>query len=240
MPAPNQQPAPPAAADEWLLWQLIDSAFPTGGFAHSAGLEAAHQQGELPDGAALASFLESALLQAGRSLLPFVMAAHQEADRFAEVDRFCDATLRSTVANRASRAQGQAMLIAIERTFAPAPSTKNPSPLSNLRAAVRRDQLPGHLAPIFGACTGILGLSRSSVAMAFMFTTLRSMISAAVRLAIVGPMQAQMIQHDLSSITRWIVNRFIDLPLTEVAQSAPLIDILQGGHDRLYSRLFQS
>ena len=240
MPAPINQSAPTAAADEWLLWQLIDSAFPTGGFAHSAGLEAAHQQGELLDGGALASFLESALLAAGRSLLPLVMAAHQEAARFAELDLFCDATLRSTVANRASRAQGQAMLIAIERTFAPPPSAAHQSPLSELRTMVRRDQLPGHLAPIFGACTGMLGLPRTSVAMAFLFTTLRSMISAAVRLAIVGPMQAQMIQHDLSSITRWIVNRFIDLPLSEVAQSAPLIDILQGGHDRLYSRLFQS
>ncbi len=240
MPAPVDQSASAVAADEWLLWQLIDSAFPTGGFAHSAGLEAAHQQGELPDGVALASFLESALLQAGRSLMPFVMAAHHDADRFAELDLFCDATLRSSVANRASRAQGQAMLIAIERTFAPPPSATPPSPLSNLRAAVRRDQLPGHLAPIFGACAGILGLSRSSVAMAFMFTTLRGMISAAVRLAVVGPMQAQMIQHDLASIARWIVNRFIDLPPTQVAQSAPLIDILQGGHDRLYSRLFQS
>ena len=33
--------------NQWLLWQLADSAFPTGGFAHSGGLEAAWQNGEV-------------------------------------------------------------------------------------------------------------------------------------------------------------------------------------------------
>ena len=30
------------------------------------------------------------------------------------------------------------------------------------------------------------------------------------------------------------------LPLTDVAQTAPIVDLVQGTHDRLYSRLFQS
>ena len=34
---------------DWLTWQLVDSAFPTGAFAHSWGLEAAWQQGEVDE-----------------------------------------------------------------------------------------------------------------------------------------------------------------------------------------------
>jgi hypothetical protein len=63
---------------DWLLWQLVDSAFPTGGFAHSGGLEAAWQHGEVRGRVDLSSFLDASLLQAGHAMLPFVTAAIDE------------------------------------------------------------------------------------------------------------------------------------------------------------------
>ena len=42
----------------FLLLQLADSAFPTGGFAHSGGLEAAYQLGEIDGPEGLAKRLE--------------------------------------------------------------------------------------------------------------------------------------------------------------------------------------
>lgn len=234
----NHPPTQPAS-DDWIVWQLLDSAFPTGGFAHSSGLEAAAQQGEVASDESLASFFESSLLQAGRAALPLVMVCHLEPARFAEFDELCDTMLRSTVANRASRAQGQAYLIAIERAFA-GPSRPAAAAIAELRAQVRRDRLPGHFAPSFGASAGWLGFTPMTTAMAFLFLTLRGLVSSAVRLGIIGPMHAQAMQFELSPFARWVAHRFIDKPATDAAQSAPIIDILQGGHDRLYSRLFQS
>ncbi|MDB5296990.1 MAG: putative urease accessory protein UreF, partial [Phycisphaerales bacterium] len=56
-------PTPPAdtAAADWLLWQLVDSAFPTGGFAHSGGVEAAWQHGRLRDGDGLFAVADAAV-----------------------------------------------------------------------------------------------------------------------------------------------------------------------------------
>jgi urease accessory protein len=86
-----------------LTWQLVDSAFPSGGFAHSWGLEAAYQAGEVTTDAALARFLEDSLWQAGHTALPFVGAAYDSPARTAELDDLCDAYLVNAVANRMRR-----------------------------------------------------------------------------------------------------------------------------------------
>ncbi len=57
---------------DWLAWQVVDSAFPTGAFAHSWGLEAAWQHGEVDDVDALRVFLDSATRQAGYAALPLL------------------------------------------------------------------------------------------------------------------------------------------------------------------------
>ncbi len=94
----------------FLLWQLIDSGFPSGGFAHSGGLEANALHGHVEDAAGVLTFARQALAQAGRSALPIVTAVHQDPGRLVELDRLSDVFLSNPVANRASRAQGRALL----------------------------------------------------------------------------------------------------------------------------------
>src|SRR5438067_524073 len=100
----------------WLVWQLVDSAFPAGGFAHSYGLEAAWQQGEV-DAASLPAFVRDAIAQAGHSGLPFVTAAFDDPPSLALFDERCDTFLRNPVANRASRVQGRAWIGTVGRAF---------------------------------------------------------------------------------------------------------------------------
>jgi urease accessory protein len=178
-----------------LIWQLADSAFPTGGFAHSGGLEAARQQGEVHGGESLTEYLQVSLHQLSQAAMPFAFAAFSGTHGFEEVDQRCDAFLSNHVANRASRTQGQAFMASAERIF-------GGTELKDFRERLLADDAPSHFAPAFGAVARLLLLEPAVAARLFVFTQLRGSISAAVRLNIVGPGEGQAIQHRLEELER--------------------------------------
>ena len=229
-----------ATAPDCTVWQLADSAFPTGGFAHSTGLEAAWQHGEVRNRDDLVSFLEANLGQLGHAGLPFAMAAFDAPERLAEFDQLCDAFTTNHVANRASRSQGRAFLTAVERIFPKCrPPARHDGEHLDQRAGPEAG-VPLHFAPVFGRCLRQLEISRETTGRMFFFTHLRGILAAAVRLNIVGPMEAQTLQHRLLQQAEAIRVRCGALTLDDLAQTAPLLDLWQGAQDRLYSRLFQS
>jgi urease accessory protein len=212
-------------------WQLIDSAFPSGGFAHSLGLEAAYQAGEVANERSLRRFLEGALLQAGYTLMPLMTATYREPRRLGELDAIADAFLTNAVANRASRVQGRAFVAACARIW---PSDA----MQAIEAEARR--LCAHQAPLMGAALRVLELPLQTAQRMVLFQTSRGVLAAAVRLGIVGPFRAQRLQHDAGADIDLVLSRCASLDESSLAQPAPILDLLQSAHDRLYSRLFQS
>jgi urease accessory protein len=217
----------------WRIWQLADSAFPSGGFAHSGGLEAALQQGEVRGAEGFRRFLLDSLWQAGRGSMPMANASFDDRARLAEADGICDAFLNNPVANRASRVQGRTFFSACLRAI-------GGSELRSLEQEIRARGLAQHHAPLFGATLAALGVERELMQRLVLHLAMRGVVSGAVRLGVIGPYQGQSIQWELAPELEAILKACGELGLEDVSQTAPLLDLLQGNHDRLYSRLFQS
>jgi urease accessory protein len=217
----------------FLLWQLVDSGFPAGGFAHSGGLETSVHHGQVTDGATLRSFARQTMSQSGRSALPLVTAAHRNPEDLGGLDRLSDAFLSNPVANRASRAQGRALLTSAARSFVHVD-------FAPLEDRARCERLAVHYAPIFGSVLNLLGADLRDTQRLFLFLTGRAVCSAGVRLGLIGAYESQALLTRLSDEIEPIIDRCAEMGPLDIVQTAPLIDLCQATHDRLYSRLFQS
>jgi urease accessory protein len=216
---------------DWLTWQVVDSAFPAGAFAHSAGLESAWQHGEIAGIDDLQAFVRASLLQTGYGVFPLLNAAHRAPERFEALDARAEAFLINAVANRASRTQGRALLSTIARVW----------PSASICCLSRRAATAYvHVAPISGAAFCAIGLPLLTTQRVVAFATVRAILSAAVRLGIVGSYEGQRLQSEFAPSLDHLLDRCRHVDENELAQTAPIVDLLQSRHDRLYSRLFQS
>jgi urease accessory protein len=212
----------------FLLLQLVDGAFPSGGFAHSTALEPSLHLRGIGD---LEPYVDEVLWQSGRSALPFVRRAAEAPSELAALDLLFDATCTSHVANRASRAQGRALAGAAGRVF---------EREDVLRIGEHARRGAAHHAPVFGALFGALGMTTSETQVAWLHGVLRSVLSAAVRLGVVGPLEAQQVQWTRTEVLDRVLASCAELSVDDAATSAPLVELFGALHDRLDGRLFQS
>lgn len=214
---------------DFLVLQLADSAFPIGGFVHSQGLEAATSFGGAPD---VDAFFGQSAWQTGFGALPFVHATASGLASITEAADECDAFLLNPIARRASAAQGRNLLRVAKEAF-------------GTRAAVAAfcadaETTTTHLAPVFGGLARALEVTPTDATRVFLHSSARNVLSAAVRLGRLGPLEAQRVLADRAELLERVHARCGTLAISDAAQTSPVLDLFAGLHDRLYTRLFQS
>ncbi len=220
------------SATEYILWQLADTSFPTGGFAHSSGLESAWRHG-LVRRENISDFCHDLIRQVSMQTAPFVAAASQTPTRIRSLDSLYHVMCTNHVARRASILQGSALLLAAQRAF-------GPGELKRLQEAHCICEFNGHFGPVFGAVCGLVTIEPLAAVRLLLFGTVRQTLSAAVRLGIVGSLESLPMLPAMTDLIDQAAAAALNRLPEHAAMPCPLLDICHGSHDRLYSRLFQS
>ncbi len=219
-----------------ILLQVADSAFPTGAFAYSNGLEALARAGRFPDAVALETYLETCLRQAEGFDLAFIVAAHEsgEENSFAELCLTWDAFYWNQNIRKASLRQGRACLNLLCELF------PNPG-LEALKTNADANQWTLHFALALGRSLSLMGISRMETCWVYLHGLVRDQVAAVVRLGLLGPRTAQSMQAGVLAQSLKRIGEGLNLPTPKNAwRTAPLIEVGQGGHEFLYSRLYQN
>jgi urease accessory protein len=214
-----------------LLLQWADSAYPTGGFAYSNGLEAMARWPAFGTLDHLRDYLHLVLEQAYTADLPFLMDMQAVFD-FKDVTPFLkiawewDAFLHQPTLRRASLAQGVAWL----RLYGDShPGMTFPS-----------TQAPTHFLAALASTAKHAELSPPSLCDLYLHLILRDQLAAAVRLGLLGSNQAQTLQTQVGPAgnSHWkdkIIGRH-----TQATRCAPVLELVQSLHPHLYVKLFQN
>jgi len=222
------------------LLQLADTAFPTGAFAHSLGLEAEHAAGGLRNERDLERLLRRQLQGLATGDLVVVRAAHAEAsspaprlDALIALDHELDATRATRETREATRATGERFLIAaVELLDGPV--------LAALHAAVGAGETPGTLPVAWGVACAAAGVDAEEAVRAQAFTALSALAAAGQRLVPLGGVATQRALWRAGTAIDSAVALSATVDPAEPCSFVPEIDVRSAQHERQRVRLFIS
>ncbi|KAG9322043.1 hypothetical protein KVV02_006061 [Mortierella alpina] len=117
------------------------------------------------------------------------------------------------------------------------PNIRILKPFKNL---IRSEEIAGHYPIAFAMIARLLGFDLATTRYLHLHLHARTLLSSAIRLALVGPFQAQHIMTRSQAKARFIDAKTADLTIEDAAQTFLLGDICSGVHGRLWTRLFNS
>jgi urease accessory protein len=216
------------------MLQLADSAFPSGAYTLSHGLETLVAEGLVRDAGELAAALEVALVsRLGRADLPALLAAW-DATHIAPaiaVDRRLTAAKLSREEREASARVGRRLAVEVER-LAPSPM------LEAFVRAIEEGVTPGNSAVALGLAARAMAIPRREAALMAGYSFANGFLSSALRLGRIGHGEAQRLLREAGPAIVEAVDRAEATDPDDLFSCAPMFDVALARHETAPVRLF--
>jgi urease accessory protein len=214
------------------LLHLADSGLPTGGFAFSSGLEAAAKLRLIRTRSDLVEWVDGALGQVADGELLFMVAFCRQTDAETVLDAYHAWTTTSSIRAGQLR-QGRALLRLLKHLHGEAAIA------GSVRFFLSQSDRT-YFPAVFGMTLAEIGHEAEELALLYLYLGLRDGISAAIRIGLVGPLEGHRIQHRHLQTCAKLVFNSSGKTWRDARKTAPLLEIAQGYHERLYTKLFQN
>lgn len=221
------------------MLQLSDSAFPSGRYTLSHGLESLAQSGfvRIPEGARtlVALLADQVRLGVGPSDGTALACAHRAAgdlDVVLRVDERLTAVKLAKEGRDASTRTGRALLSTASAAFGPI--------MADYADIVHNGRSPGNHAVVLGVLSARLGVSRIAAVTGELFAFAASWVAAAVRLSVTDHRTAQAVLHDVRPVLVYTARRAVHSDMGRIASHTPLLDVMAMRHEETELRLFAS
>lgn len=215
-----------------LVW--LSPSFPVGAFAYSHGLEWAFEAGDVTDAAGLRDWLDDLLHHGGGRndaiLLSQSHRAAREPHRLAELAELGVALAPSLERRLETVTQGNAFMLAIGKSW--------PCDTVTAFIAAHDDDVPYPVA--IGVAAAGHGIACETTLQAFLTGFIANLVSAAIRLGIVGQTEGQGVIAALLPRVTALARECTEASLDDLGGCVFRSDLGSILHETQYSRLFRS
>ncbi|MCI6205879.1 MAG: urease accessory protein UreF [Corynebacterium glucuronolyticum] len=227
-----------------VIWHLTDSALPTGGFAHSAGMETYINSGTIDDAASFATWLRGYLYQATFNdalAVRFAVELHnstsgwdEKVNRLKQLDRLLYATLtpkelRTAMLSMGKRMSKVAKIVDAEDQL-----------VEEYDRGLRAREYKGNPGIAIGLVLAAAGVKDYTATKAYLMQLATSMIQNAIRAIPLGQDAGQRLLVGVYGLVTQFAQEAMERTIHDLGIAAPDMEIAQMEHEFLRSRMFMS
>lgn len=227
--------------DPWLLHliQIHDSAFPTGTFAHSFGMETYIQEGKIRELDDLFNFCDSYLrynLATTDGILvkeAYGLAREKDIDGLLKLEQICHGMKLSAESRKGSSMLGRQFY----RMVSP---LKESDLLDIWGKKISQNEISGHYPIVYGIYLASMAVNLRTALSMFLHSSLTTIVQNAVRAVPFGQSGGIEVSYRLIPIIQEITSELMQKTLDDLNNNAIGLEISSMNHEFLYSRLFIS